>query len=108
MLSLSRLNAASCESVIWFWSQPLFFPESSSKHFVMFKYLFQIIYGREDNKLVRVYLYPTEENFTVKALTGHIKWMTNCVEKQIVLLFFFLLMNGIWSAFLTSHQSGCS
>lgn len=49
-------------------------PAASTKHFVVFNYLLQIIYGvggrSEDNKSVRGLWYPTEENFTVGSLTG--------------------------------------
>lgn len=49
-------------------------PAASTKHFVVFNCLLQIIYGvgrrSEDNKSVRGVWCPTEENFTVGSLTG--------------------------------------
>ena len=56
-------------------------PAASTKHFVVFNYLLQIIYGvggrNEDNKSVTDDWCRTEENFTVGALTGWSKQLKN-------------------------------
>lgn len=86
-------------------------PAASAKHFVVFNYLIQIICGvggrDEDNESVRDDWCPTEENFTVGALTGWSKQLKNDLLARKADSIFFLT-NGPWSAFITSHQLGRS